>query len=1203
MILTPGQLDNLRDDHPHVTRAYLSVLKPAQVYCGTVGGVPSRGDRDITVVDVSGNIANVVAGQTILVGVSCGDNSISKRRLKSRVGQVLTVDENGVNWQVGDFVTVMENWELFPIYPRILNTTPYTMYKDYDGVYGNQNERDDPVAIMGPPWSGFLDGATVVAQLDGSASYAIAPGAVILSHAWAATGGAVADLNAAATYITFNAVGTYWVSLTVTDDNGKTHITRRPFFVHTRTGATAPYRGFRATVSLSHVNGATLNIDALDDASDWPDGTMLVLWTEELFDTVKSPIGYFSGREHIRFVGYISDGNISIDPEDVGGLGIIAVSVDRLLATLKMWSIALIDTTRSPASWYEYQNLTVARALRHYWGRHSTLFGIADVRLPISSILRKGSVEFPEGDLLGQAQQFAHDKGIFANIGCNKQGAVYVEIDPMMVLETNRGAIDTVQDITLVDWQDHIELVHRERQPLSWASLSGVLWNGAAGTPYIAVMPGSSPEIEGAGNDDVQFQMLSGQTDANQKVGLLYAKHNNDIREFRVPRLAGNYSHIDVYPQEFYDVTIAAADNKRGISIAARGMIPRSVTLAYNPDDSIVTVGAVMEPETVDVVDGIPGDYPTSVPMPEMTTYNPEPPKYPDMEAVPATLVAFTGGTGTYWSKDVGTSWAARNTGKAGTDSVFGYWDPWGPTKHKTGTYNPEKAILWDFGVGYIHRSVDAGRHWYDVTPATNPPNTWNDDPAPTMNDLTYTHAVADMHRNKTHYAIAYYRESGAYRGYMLVTEDDGELWIWYALGGNADAAVATWMPIPEGGLIPGMLCWGENGWGAVLDDPPGVVQDNPENVEGDPDGLYGGAHWQYAAQPGEEAFGPIFVVYDLGVWITLNAATVDGGANCKCKIGNCISTGSNNDNIYVAGRRDLRWIEPPPGDCDTVVPQALNEWLEFGMGFWPPIPGDEDTRARTTAYAIRYVQFSYSNGNIPDDSVQQYEFDYLLLYPHQVYDEIRPISLAMDWEDGTYLYMTVWEGNALRLRVYNLTSGLPILVHNIWLGNASRADIDARTYWACCKAMSDASVADYGQNVVVYGRWNDGAVRHIATSNDVGVTLVHIADAGWAAEWVGALKWVAQNDIVCVLNNGAPATLERWNGAAWTTLSNVDFDVDCGAMAMHMGALATIVIGQINGDDVDWQNTPYTGAWAAIDIGVAATRVGALDWVYGEVP
>ena len=60
MILNAAQLALLRDDHPHIVKVYLSVMIPSQVYCGTVGGAPSRADRDITCVNVFGNIANGV---------------------------------------------------------------------------------------------------------------------------------------------------------------------------------------------------------------------------------------------------------------------------------------------------------------------------------------------------------------------------------------------------------------------------------------------------------------------------------------------------------------------------------------------------------------------------------------------------------------------------------------------------------------------------------------------------------------------------------------------------------------------------------------------------------------------------------------------------------------------------------------------------------------------------------------------------------------------------------------------------------------------------------------------------------------------------------------------------------------------------------------------------------------------------------------
>jgi hypothetical protein len=91
---------------------------PGVVYAGTVSGAHNRGARNITCANLVpgvGNIANVVPGQTVLVGTALGDDSISKRRLRHRNGQVLTLDANGVIWTAGNYITVIENYEFWPV--------------------------------------------------------------------------------------------------------------------------------------------------------------------------------------------------------------------------------------------------------------------------------------------------------------------------------------------------------------------------------------------------------------------------------------------------------------------------------------------------------------------------------------------------------------------------------------------------------------------------------------------------------------------------------------------------------------------------------------------------------------------------------------------------------------------------------------------------------------------------------------------------------------------------------------------------------------------------------------------------------------------------------------------------------------------------------------------------------------------------------
>lgn len=603
--LTAQELIYLRSTHPHKIIPYLSVLVPSTVYCGTVDGAHDKGAREITVVDVSGNIANIEEGMTVYVGTACGDYSISKRRFRSRAGQVLTLDENSVEWQAGDFITVMKTWELWPAFPRIDPTT-YVFYKDYDVTYVDQNEEPPPVAIAGCHKAGFLESGTIIFTLDASDSYAIASGASISTYLWECDGGAIANANIAETTIQFNAAGTYTLKLTVTDDNGKSQVTRRVIFVHDRTGSDAPYLDFVVdTIHGSWESGGwDMSISILGDADfdDFPEGTLVVLWAETWYGSTEVSIG---PAGNILFAGYIREESVRKEL-DTGNISFQADTIHKLLDNTKQFSVSL-EYNSSPTTWYQYANLTVARAVHHLWRWHSTLFGIVDVLLPVGDTTLLYAVDdFEDGTLYSMVETFAREHGIFAHICCTKCGQVHLEIEANILEDADRAGLATT--FTMIDSDRYaedtdVEIVRDPIERVSYIMVSGTSYDGTTSAPICAHAPGDAPNPHG---DVVTFDrlVLDDQADANYIAGKLLKIANNEIIEIRIP-LAGNYFQaIDLVPQEFIVLNLAAGDTKRGVVLSDAKYIPRDVSANLFMADGTILPTLVLEPEIVDGVDG-----------------------------------------------------------------------------------------------------------------------------------------------------------------------------------------------------------------------------------------------------------------------------------------------------------------------------------------------------------------------------------------------------------------------------------------------------------------------------------------------------------------------------------------------------------------------------------------------------------------------
>jgi hypothetical protein len=112
--------------------------------------------------------------------------------------------------------------------------------------------------------------------------------------------------------------------------------------------------------------------------------------------------------------------------------------------------------------------------------------------------------------------------------------------------------------------------------------------------------------------------------------------------------------------------------------------------------------------------------------------------------------------------------------------------DPWWFTADKQGSNNPEDVILWACGTGFVVRSDDAGKNWIDVTPNIgNPPNLWDDSPAPTVADITFTVIQGNNYFIDNFHIIATWQPTGSdERTWIARTSDNGASWIWFDIVG-----------------------------------------------------------------------------------------------------------------------------------------------------------------------------------------------------------------------------------------------------------------------------------------------------------------------------------------------------------------------------------------------------------------------------------
>jgi len=637
MILSESDVNTIRNDHPHVSRFYLSIFQPLQVYCGTISGTPDRGARELTLVDVSGSIVSLSEGMTLYIGTEEGGKTISKRRYRKRSGNTITLDENTVEWAAGMYVTAYNYYELWPVYPFITSTSPFTFYKDRDVTYVDQNDNIPPVAIGGGPYVGFLDGGLASFDISALSSYAVSPGATITGYLWECAEGYLDDANAAETTLTFDTAypGGCYLHLTVTDSNSKTQKLHIPVFVHDRSGANSPISQFGISSDLSgdyNSGGYSMGIDIWDkDVVDVIfDTPYCVFWSEDYYDGIEHE---YNLRGKVRFAGYGVNENINRSYK-AGIFSLTLTTINGLLEELSMTSISMEEGSIS--NWYTFPigTLTVGRALHHLWRWHSTLFSIADVILPMSVTTRLPACDdFEKGSLYSTADNFANTYSIFAKVCCDCAGRIIVERNINTLGTAQRGAIDTVMTLTAADrmYDDDVSFVKNDRQ-ISCVLLSGVAYDAGEDdyVPILSSCPGGLYADIGVNTMDVERQALDDQTSANVLSGRLLAIMNQSVTEVNMS-LAGNYP-VELVPQNWY--MLADMDTLReDIDLENAKAVCRRISYKIDMSAGTISPSVSFEPEALSVVgDGEKVDPPedpnsgTPAPYTPAPISNPNPP-------------------------------------------------------------------------------------------------------------------------------------------------------------------------------------------------------------------------------------------------------------------------------------------------------------------------------------------------------------------------------------------------------------------------------------------------------------------------------------------------------------------------------------------------------------------------------------------------
>ncbi|RLC77933.1 MAG: hypothetical protein DRI61_10655, partial [Chloroflexi bacterium] len=584
--------------HPQRFKGFLYLLSPTVAARATVASSISFPVASMTISFTSGSAADVKTGMTVLFGSAAGADDLGRQRVRSMSGTTLGIGQSSqgtrrgeINASAGSHVTFLDLREAWAKVPRFDGTTDY---KDYDIPVGTYGTNKPPIANAGSAVLKIVTGTSASISFDGTSS--IDPVGGGLTYAWDFVDGTPSTSSSATPTVSFP-TGFRYARLTVTD--GASHVAYHdvPVAVINKDDA------INATISRRSLSkdGGQLSARVLDNIpeSSYPEGTLVLYAEHEWYSTTEDALAGPSGREQVRFVGWLNKTQSTIEGTEDGLRVITEIVADDIgtrLAQLLGFS-QLIKHSTTPTNWRRMNTPNLRDMLSYLLIWHSTAAEITDLTFA-------ASVEdwvFPdlkaeENNLYAQVDGLA--RAIPATLTCDQRGLLRVVYDPILQETGDRTSTVIValdeDDYTEIDFtKNHSPAVFwiRGEMVLSVTDLSSI-------SAYFSNAPGSIPG-QGGTKSTFNKQLVTSQTQCNQRLGQFYARSNREYESVSLKLAHGNDAGIDPALYEWVTLTLSAAyADKRGLTFTTTRALVTEVDISYDMDAQRKEVALTLEIET-----------------------------------------------------------------------------------------------------------------------------------------------------------------------------------------------------------------------------------------------------------------------------------------------------------------------------------------------------------------------------------------------------------------------------------------------------------------------------------------------------------------------------------------------------------------------------------------------------------------------------